>query len=40
MKIEFIVGRMSFNFNELKLRIESESGLLFKFLKLPWNEVH
>lgn len=31
---------MSFDFNEFKLRIEGESGLLFEFLKLPLQEEH
>lgn len=31
---------MSFNFNDFKLRIEGESGLLFEFIKLPSQEEH
>jgi hypothetical protein len=31
---------MAFNFNNFRLRIEGESGLLFEFIKLPLQEEH
>lgn len=31
---------MTFNYNDFKLRVEGESGLLFEFIKLPHQEEH
>lgn len=39
-KIILGFSKMSFNYNEFKLRIEGESGLLFEFIKLPFQDEH